>query len=62
MIEWRKSRRSNTSGSACVEIAKLGGHIAVRDSRNPDGAKLTFDAADWRAFTRRVRSQEYDPA
>lgn len=35
---WRKSSRS-TSTSTCVEVANTLG--AVRDSKNPDGPKLT---------------------
>ncbi len=52
---WRKSRHS--SGEAnCVEVGGEPGMIAVRDSKEPDGAALAFSPADWRAFTRRVRT------
>ncbi|MGH3391589.1 MAG: DUF397 domain-containing protein [Actinomadura sp.] len=57
---WRKSSRSGTEQSTCVEVAELAGHIGVRDSKDPDGPKLTFDAADWRAFTRQIRASEHD--
>lgn len=33
-IVWRKSSHSG-SGDQCVEVAALGRHIAVRDSKNP---------------------------
>ena len=37
--EWRKSSYSGQSGN-CVEVARnLPGLIAVRDSKEPDGAK-----------------------
>ncbi|TYB48433.1 DUF397 domain-containing protein [Actinomadura chibensis] len=59
-IQWRKSSRSGGQGGACVEIAELAAAIAVRDSKDPEGPKLTFDTASWHAFTRRVKSSEFD--
>jgi hypothetical protein len=50
---WRKSSYSNPSGN-CVEAAQLGGGVAVRDSRFPDGPALAFSRATWDAFLRRV--------
>lgn len=57
---WRKSSRSGTEQSTCVEVAALPSVIAVRDSKNPNGPHLTFEAADWRAFTRRIKASEHD--
>lgn len=36
---WRKSRRSEQQG-ACVELGSSG---AIRDSKNPDGPRLTLE-------------------
>ncbi|GAB3972280.1 DUF397 domain-containing protein [Plantactinospora veratri] len=48
---WRKSTRSGASGGNCVEVAdNLPGVVLVRDSKNRDGGRLTFDADAWRAF------------
>jgi hypothetical protein len=39
---WFKSRRSGPSKD-CVEVAFLaGGHVGVRDSKNPTGPALVF--------------------
>jgi hypothetical protein len=38
-----------------------GGGAAVRDGKDPEGAQLRFDAAEWAAFTAAVRAGEFDP-
>jgi hypothetical protein len=59
--EWRKSSHSNGSGGACVEVARnLPGTVAIRDSKNPQGAALVFTPADWKAFLSGVRNGEFD--
>jgi hypothetical protein len=57
---WRKSSRSGDTGGQCVEVADLVPVVAVRDSKNPDGPKLVFDAAAWRAFAGRVKAGGHD--
>jgi hypothetical protein len=57
---WRKASRSDHSGGECVEVAAVAPLVAVRDSRDPDGPKLAFGAADWSAFTHRVKQHGYD--
>ncbi|HWC83086.1 MAG TPA: DUF397 domain-containing protein [Pseudonocardiaceae bacterium] len=46
---WRKSSYSG-GGNDCVEIAAAPRLTAVRDSKNPDGPRLHFTAADFAAF------------
>jgi hypothetical protein len=53
---WRKSSYSGTNGGNCVEVASVVGDVAVRDSKDRDGARLAVPAAAWRAFMRRVQS------
>ena len=59
--EWRKSARSNGSGGACVEIARnLPGVVAVRDSKDPHGPKLTVAPAEWRNFIADLKAGQHD--
>ncbi|MGW2301136.1 DUF397 domain-containing protein [Streptomyces sp. NPDC001809] len=40
-VQWTKSSYSGGGGSGdCVEYARLGGGVAVRDSKNPEGPAL----------------------
>jgi hypothetical protein len=58
---WCKSSYSGGNGGACVEVAVLrGGGLAVRDSKDPDGARLAFAAEEWAAFTAGVKAGEFD--
>lgn len=48
---WRKSTRSGDNGGECVEVAaNLPGIVAVRDSKDPAGAALTFSLDAWVSF------------
>ncbi|MEV7622447.1 DUF397 domain-containing protein [Actinoplanes sp. NPDC089786] len=58
--KWFKSTRSGANGN-CVEVAFLaGGEVAVRDSKDPDGPKLRFTAAEWAAFVGGAKDGEFD--
>ena len=60
---WRKSSRSAGNGGDCVEVARnLFGAVAVRDSKDPDGPKLTFTPDEWVAFTAGIKTGEFDLA
>jgi len=56
---WRKSIRSG-GATNCVEVAdSLPLVVAVRDSKDPAGPKLTFAFDAWDTFTARVKSGNY---
>lgn len=59
-LRWRKSSHSGGSGGSCVEVARLDPAFTVRDSKDPDGPNLLFDAAAWRSFVRRAKSGTHD--
>ncbi|WP_433462768.1 DUF397 domain-containing protein [Spirillospora sp. CA-128828] len=61
MIEWRKSSRSGgVNDNACVEVARLGDGIGVRDSKAPDGPRLGFSSRDFGGLLTRIRTGELD--
>jgi hypothetical protein len=58
--KWFKSSRSS-GGKECVEAAHLdGGHVGVRDSKNPTGPALIFTPGEWDAFIGGVMDGEFN--
>ncbi|MEU5110428.1 DUF397 domain-containing protein [Streptomyces longwoodensis] len=54
---WRKSSYSGPGdGDSCVEIATTPTRTAVRDSKDPTRAVLTFPAPAFAAFLHSLRS------
>lgn len=58
--EWHKSTRSGPNCDNCVEVAFVGGAVALRDSKNPTGPALIFTEAEWLAFTLGAKDGEFD--
>jgi Domain of unknown function (DUF397) len=55
---WRKSSHSGGNGGQCVEVAQdLPAIVAVRDSKDPDGARLILTLGAWTAFVDRVKRE-----
>ncbi|WP_454195892.1 DUF397 domain-containing protein [Nocardia sp. Marseille-Q1738] len=58
--EWFKSSRSQADAE-CVEVAFLeGGHVGVRDSKNPTGPALIFTPGEWDAFVAGACDGEFE--
>lgn len=50
-LDWFKSSYSDSSdGSECVEVAAAVGAVHVRDSKNPQGARLGLSPTAWASF------------
>ncbi|MEU5849553.1 DUF397 domain-containing protein [Saccharopolyspora shandongensis] len=56
-LNWRKS--TYTDNYNCVEVALASDSAAVRDSKNPDGGILAFNAQSWHSFLSAVRADHY---
>ncbi|GAB3849120.1 DUF397 domain-containing protein [Micromonospora andamanensis] len=56
---WRKSTRTQQSGQ-CVEVARVGEVIGVRDSKDPDGPVLAFTTGVFAAFLDGAAKGEFD--
>lgn len=60
MDNWRKSSYSGPDdGNACVEIATTPTHIAIRDSKAPARAPLTFPAGAFTPFVEALKAQDH---
>jgi hypothetical protein len=58
---WRKSSYSGGGdGNACVEIAIRPTHIAIRDSKTPTRATLTFPTPAFTAFVAVLKETPLD--
>ncbi|GAA3270680.1 DUF397 domain-containing protein [Streptomyces labedae] len=50
-LTWFKSSYSDSSNpNDCVEVATASGTVHVRDSKAPDGPRLTVTSAAWIRF------------
>jgi hypothetical protein len=56
---WRKAKASGSQGN-CVEMARAGDMVEVRNSRHPDGPRLSFTQAEVGALFAGVRGGEFD--
>ncbi|WP_433227366.1 DUF397 domain-containing protein [Actinomadura formosensis] len=57
---WRKSSHSGSTGGDCVEVAELGDHRAVRDSKNPEGGYLGLERDVWASLVSQIKRGTYD--
>ncbi|WP_243722539.1 DUF397 domain-containing protein [Actinomadura sp. 7K507] len=59
-VSWRKSSHSGSSGGECVEVGRVYGANAVRDSKDPDGGVLALDRDLWAALMVQITRGEFD--
>ncbi|WP_330477913.1 DUF397 domain-containing protein [Streptomyces platensis] len=53
---WRKSSHSNQDGGNCIEVADgFPALVPVRDSKDPHGPALLFEAPAWASFVSAVK-------
>lgn len=52
---WHTSSYSGGNGD-CVEVADLGEHIAVRDSKDRTGPKLVVSREAWQGFVEELKA------
>jgi uncharacterized protein DUF397 len=55
---WRKSSHSAVEGN-CVEVGLAADLVGVRDSKDRDGAVLTFGRREWVAFVSGLRDRRW---
>ncbi|MER7011411.1 DUF397 domain-containing protein [Saccharopolyspora sp. NPDC000359] len=56
---WRKSSFSGNQGD-CVEVGRVGGGAAVRDTKNRAAGYLTTGREQWTAFVAAVKDGRFD--
>lgn len=61
-LAWERSRRCDTN--TCVEVAPdlSDEKVYVRDGKDPEGAIVTFPAADWEEFLEEVAAGKHQPS
>lgn len=58
---WRKSSRSSDPDLAvCVEVASIGSTRAIRDSKDPEGPRLSLSMDSWRSFMNAVKTDAFE--
>ncbi|MGI5420180.1 DUF397 domain-containing protein [Actinomadura luteofluorescens] len=59
-VAWRKASRSNTQGDECVEVANLGGHVGMRDSKAPEAGHLVLTPEVFRQLVNCLKQDDRD--
>ena len=54
-LQWRKATHSTGNG-ACVEVASVGGLLAVRDSQDRTGPVVLCTQPTWQALLSELRA------
>ncbi len=57
-LAWRKSSFSGVTN--CVELARIDGSVALRDSKHPERGYFVYTGDEWHSFVQGVRAGEFD--
>ncbi|QFG20986.1 DUF397 domain-containing protein [Actinomadura sp. WMMB 499] len=57
---WRKSSYSQPAGDDCVEVAEIPGQYLVRDSKDPNGPRLTLTPSAWTTLLTTIKTGTRD--
>ena len=61
MTTWRKSSYSQTDGTTdCVELADLAQAVGIRDSKNPQGGRLSISRPALSVLFHRIKANTLD--
>ncbi|MEV5575270.1 DUF397 domain-containing protein [Spirillospora sp. NPDC052269] len=53
--QWRKSSHSADNGGNCIELADTSTVVSVRDSKDPEGPRLTMTRESLAALTEIIK-------
>jgi hypothetical protein len=59
-LDWKLSSFSSNGGASCVAVAHHDSVVYVRNSNNPGAGTVAFNHAEWDAFVKGVKHQEFD--
>jgi hypothetical protein len=57
-MAWRVAR--SCQGGACVSVAPAEGMILIGNSKDPDGAAMSYTVDEWREFVTGVKNGDFD--
>ena len=57
-LVWRQSKACGSS--ACLQVAESEDAVMVRDSKDQNGPRLSFQLEAWAAFVAEVRAGHFD--
>jgi hypothetical protein len=57
-LDWRRS--SHCAHDSCLEVARRGSEIFVRDSKTSEGPMLAFHQAEWAEFLEGARRGQFN--
>lgn len=57
-LDWRVSR--TCEGGACIQIARRGESVLIRNSNQPEGPVGVFTTDEWRDFLIGVKGGDFD--